>query len=375
MKARISAGFSFSMALAAVGMLAAVQFATAEEDIHYSFGDIVEIAPNARLVIGQPLEASLKQPDIANSLMYKAGTTLVVVDTGATPSFIPLLNKAAEQLRPFDAVLLINTHLHIDHVGNNGWIDTLGVPARHYISAHDLVLMRDQLAYFADRFGAASPYLPELPRAKELAADLLSWFGKVNTDTKSLAALESLPLEEIKIGSTIWNGWRFLDGKVAVLQTQGHTDGHVAVFLPDLRLLDLADETTGYYSAYGGTPAWQLMTLERAAEAFREGAADTLVDGHTFDVLRGEAATKKMDGMVRDALAYNAAAVRILNEHAEGITAVDLATAIDKAPEIADTSSGANSLPLYSVMQILNKLRELGAPLPKKPADPVAFPH
>ena len=56
--------------------------------------------------------------------------------------------------------------------------------------------MRDQLAYFTDRFGAASPYLPELPRAKELAADLLSWFGKVNTDTKSLAALESLPLEE-----------------------------------------------------------------------------------------------------------------------------------------------------------------------------------
>jgi len=99
MKARISTGFSFSMGLAAVWMLAAVQFATAEEDIHYSFGDIVEIAPNARLVIGQPLEASMKQPDIANSLMYKAGTTLVVVDTGATPSFIPLLNKAAEQLR------------------------------------------------------------------------------------------------------------------------------------------------------------------------------------------------------------------------------------------------------------------------------------
>jgi len=92
------------------------------------------------------------------------------------------------------------------------------------------------------------------------------------------------------------------------------------------------------------------MTLERAAETFREGAADTLVDGHTFDVLRGEAATKKMDGMVRDALAYNAAAVRILNEHAEGITVVELATAIDKAPEIADTSSGANSLPLYSVI-------------------------
>ena len=69
MKARISAGFSFSMGLAAVWMLAAVQFATAEEGIHYSFGDIVEIAPDARLVIGQPLEASMKQPDIANSLM------------------------------------------------------------------------------------------------------------------------------------------------------------------------------------------------------------------------------------------------------------------------------------------------------------------
>lgn len=363
------------LALAAVWMLAAVQFATAEDGARYSFGDIVEIAPNARLVIGQPLEASIKQPDIANCLMYKAGATLVVVDTGATTSFIPLLNKAAEQLRPFEAVLLINTHLHVDHVGNNGWIDTLGVPARQYISAHDLVLMHDQVAYFANRFGAASPYLPGLPPAREFATALLSWFGKVNADTKSLATLESLSLEEIKIGSTIWNGWRFLNGKVAVLQTQGHTDGHVAVFLPDLKLLDLGDETTGYYSAYGGTPAWQLMTLERAAEAFREGSVDTLVDGHTFDVLRSEVATKKMDDMVRAALAYNAAAVRILSEHAEGITVLDLATAVDKAPEIADVSSGVNSLPLYSIMQVLNKLRELGVPLPEKPAERVAFPR
>jgi glyoxylase-like metal-dependent hydrolase (beta-lactamase superfamily II) len=363
-----------TVALAAVWMLAAVPFASADED-SYLFGDIVEIAPNARLVIGQPLNALIKQPDIANCLMYKAGTTLVVVDTGATASFIPLLNRAAEQLRPFEAALLINTHLHVDHVGNNGWIETLGVPTRHYISAHDLIPMRDQVAYFTNKFEAASPYLPGLPPAKEFAAALLSWFGKINADTKSLASLESLPLEEIKIGSTIWNGWRFLNGKVAVLQTGGHTDGHVAVFLPELKLLDLADETTGYYTAYGGTPAWQLMTLERAAEAFREGSVDTLVDGHTFAVLRGEIATKKLDEMVRDALAYNAAAVRILNEHSEGIAIVDLATAVDKAPEIANVSSGANSLPLYSIMQMLNKLRELGVPLPEKPADRVAFPR
>src|SRR3954452_17197385 len=117
---------AFPLALAAVWMLAAVPFATAEEGARYSFGDIVEIAPSARLVIGQPLEVSIKQPDVANCLMYKTGATLVVVDTGATAAFIPLLNRAAEQLRPVEAVLLINTHLHVDHVGNNGWIDTLG---------------------------------------------------------------------------------------------------------------------------------------------------------------------------------------------------------------------------------------------------------
>jgi glyoxylase-like metal-dependent hydrolase (beta-lactamase superfamily II) len=271
--------------------------------------------------------------------------------------------------------LLINTHLHLDHVGNNDWIETLGVPTRHYISAHDLVLMRDQLAYFAARYGAANPYLPELPAGKDFAEKVLAWFGKTNAATKSLAALESLPLEEIKIGSTIWNGWRFLDDKVEVLQTMGHTDGHVAVFLPELKLLDLGDETTHYYSAYGGMPAWHLMTLERSAQALKEGAVEILADGHTFDVLRGDAATNKMNKMARHALAYNAATVRILNEHPDGITVVDLAAAVDKAPEIADASAGANTLPLYSILQILNNLRELGAVLPEKPADPVRFPR
>ena len=147
------------------------------------------------------------------------------------------------------------------------------------------------------------------------------------------------------------------------------------MFLSELKLLFLGDETANYYSAYGGMPAWHLMTIERSAQALKEGSVETLIDSHNFEVLKGAAATQKMEDMVRHALAYDAATVRILNEHPGGISVVDLAASVDKAPELADATGGVNTLPLYAVLQILNKMRELGIAEPASPSDPVNFPR
>ena len=83
------------------------------------------------------------QVDIANVVLYKSGTTLAVVDTGGTVEFTAYLDSAAAQLAPYEEVLLVTSHGHADHVGNNAWVDTLGVPVTHLMSAHDIAAMRD----------------------------------------------------------------------------------------------------------------------------------------------------------------------------------------------------------------------------------------
>ncbi|MET0916897.1 MAG: MBL fold metallo-hydrolase, partial [Burkholderiales bacterium] len=96
----------------------AAQAQLASRDLNY--GEIVPIAPATRLVVGRSRDMRTNQSDVANVVMHKAGSTLVVIDNGATPGFRQYLDKAAAQLRPFDSVVLLITHGHSDHTGNNG---------------------------------------------------------------------------------------------------------------------------------------------------------------------------------------------------------------------------------------------------------------
>jgi len=82
----------------------------------------VRVVPNTLVVVGRPLAAAKGEADVANTILYRAGETLYVIDTGATPSFRPFLRKAINRLRPFRHVVLINTHGHPDHWGNNALV-------------------------------------------------------------------------------------------------------------------------------------------------------------------------------------------------------------------------------------------------------------
>lgn len=341
-----------------------------------SYGDIIEVAPNVELVGGRPLDIQQGEIDVANALLYKSDSTLVVIDTGGTAGFIQYLNAAAKRLMPFDRAVLINTHGHADHVGNNAWIDKLGVPAEHFISAHDLTLMRDQVGYFTDAFDEVGPYLPDAPPGRVFAQQLIDLFGGLDTETKSLTLFESLPLAPIDIGGTSWDGWSLLDGNVLVLRTSGHTAGHVAVYLPGPKVLHLADETTGFYQTFpDAAAAANLLTLQRAANAVRNGAVTALTDGHSFSIHRGDEAVAFLTGLINGAIAYDTAVTRVLNEHADGITVADLVSEVAEAPEMSNAPSGANNIPIFKYMQIVNKLRELGITRPTDPSALVAFPR
>ncbi|WP_020206680.1 MBL fold metallo-hydrolase [Cupriavidus sp. WS] len=341
-----------------------------------SYGELVEIAPGALLIVGRMRNLEAGISSVANAVMYKSGTQLVVIDVGATAGFRAYLDEAARRLQPYDRVTLISTHGHCDHTGNNGWIDTLGVPAEAYMSVRDLAMMRDQINTFVPMFDEARPFVPGMPAGRVLAESAIGQFGTLDVETRSLTLLESLPSEEIRIGSTLWNGWRLFGGEVVALKTQGHTVGHVAVLLPAIGHLHLADETTSYYQAFsGGSPETNLLTLERTAQALREGAIRSLTDGHSFEFYPREQATAYLERLVGSALAFDAAITRILREHPGGIRVPDLMAKLRAAPEMEGAPMSAEANPILPVMQLLNKMKELGVPVPAEGEGLLRFPR
>ncbi|WP_314247430.1 MBL fold metallo-hydrolase [Streptomyces kutzneri] len=140
-----------------------------------ALGDLIEIDDRTVLVLGQELDLAHDQPDVANALVHRAGDTLVLVDTGVTPAFRTALRAAADRVGPWTRALLLTTHGHPDHVGNNDLPDELGVPVEHYVPAPDLDQMRDPESYWVRSFERIAWAAP-LP-APELADKVLSLFA------------------------------------------------------------------------------------------------------------------------------------------------------------------------------------------------------
>jgi glyoxylase-like metal-dependent hydrolase (beta-lactamase superfamily II) len=165
--------------------------------------DIAGLYQRAGAAFG-PLKAEV------NVVVIRTGTDVILVDTGAGPDFMPTLGKLADRLEaariaPDTVTKVVFTHAHPDHLW--GVIDPLGgsilfEKARHLMTAteRDFWLKPDVEATVADAFKAMA----------------------VGTQRRLKAIADRI--EIVAPGQEVAPG-------VALVDTAGHTPGHVSVLL------------------------------------------------------------------------------------------------------------------------------------------------
>ncbi|MFD9520509.1 MBL fold metallo-hydrolase [Streptomyces sp. NPDC059979] len=323
-----------------------------------ALGDLIEIDDETVLVRGQELDVEHGRPDVANALVHRVGDTLVLVDTGVTAAFRAALREAADRVGPWSRALVLTTHGHLDHVGNNDLADELGVPAEHYVPAPDLDQMRDPAGYWVRSFERIAGLAP-LPAPPALAGRVVSLFEPMRPFGATTRTYEERPLERIRIGSTRFTGWTFADGAVRVLRSQGHCAGHVIVHLSDCGILHLSDEGNGPCGAMVDADQLKIQTvLGAVALLFEEGGAALLTDGHTFAVRRGAEVVSYLDGLLEQATALQEAALTLTGESRQ-IRPGAFATRYAEAAAGLG-GGGANPNTMFTAMTAVNQLRELG---------------
>jgi glyoxylase-like metal-dependent hydrolase (beta-lactamase superfamily II) len=328
----------------------------------HSFGDVVQIAPDTLMVVGRHLDIAKGQADVANSLLYRHDGVVYWVDTGATHDFVAPLRRAFQQLQPYTKIVLVNTHGHADHVGNNALLNALGASSvEHYVPQAEIATMRDQVGYFAEGFSVISPFQPDFADSRAASAKLLNIFQPLEVESGHVTPLESLPLAEIRLGRTSWTGYVLGGGAVQVLRAQGHTAGEVMVYLPEVKLLDLADEDTGYQQVFlGHNTVLSQAVFARIIDAIDDGAVGLAIDGHSFEVKSGPQMKAHLENRLESAVAYDVALHRILRDHPQGVTVAELVSALNEAPEMRNALVGDNANPLFEMLQVTVKFRELG---------------
>ena len=135
-----------------------------------ALGDVIEIDEQTVLVLGQELNVAQGRPDVANALVHRVEDTLVVVDTGVTVAFRAALQAATRRVGDWSRAVVLTTHGHPDHVGNNDLADELGVPVEHFVPARDLDQMRDPAPYWVRSLSRIAGVVP-LPAPPPLAGN------------------------------------------------------------------------------------------------------------------------------------------------------------------------------------------------------------
>ena len=328
-----------------------------------SLGDVLEIDDRTVLVLGQELDVAHDQPDVANALVHRAGEILFLVDTGVTTAFREALRAAVDRVGPWSRLVVLTTHGHPDHVGNNDLADELGrdrnVPAEHFVPARDLPQMLDPATYWIRSFSRIAGVVP-LPAPPRLAGDkVVSLFQPLRPFAAVTRTYEELPLERIAVGAVPMTGWSFADGAVRVLRSQGHCAGHVVVHLRDSAVVHLADEGNGPCGVMHDADQLKLQTVLGAVAAlFEQGQAAILTDGHTFTVRHGADAATYLNGLLDQAMALQEVALSATKDRA---SVAPHEFAAEYARGVAKLGvGGANPNPMFTGMMAVNQLAEIG---------------
>ncbi|MEA4921674.1 MAG: MBL fold metallo-hydrolase [Clostridiaceae bacterium] len=287
------------------------------------YGDIIQFRKNAFMVEGKIPSSIMKEPDIANSIIYKESDIVYVIDTGATTFFGEKLIEAIEKLRPFRKLILFNSHCHPDHVGNNSIIMKIAADEKeHYISktgiagldaTKDFYRKFKNIEQYYDYLNGPSKFpatiirVLKLTRLKDedtplyiLVKNTLKKFQPLETSIETITPLEKNIPVNMKIGETQWKGWKFND-QVFVLQAQGHSPDEVVFFMPAIKTLILADETFEFFNCWPDSDSDNVKAvLNKSIQLFKSKEAEILISGHTHTVMKNEEAVRFLETLLKE---------------------------------------------------------------------------
>ena len=310
-------------------------------------GDLHEIAPNLVVIEGHHPHAMWEDPDLPTIAAYRGERTLYLFDTGVGPEQRAALLRVAEQLGGAEEVLLLNSHGHMDHLGNNDVLAEIPAARRRHLfpraarsraglrgvlrpavpprcallrlpdRPHDrpcgrrLDPSRGRRRPGADRRATSptsasgiselgiSPALGQF--VPSLLVDMLvRTYPPVYPSVETMEDYEDLaPAGTVRIGAIDWNGWSLNGGEVNVLLSEGHSAGGVVFHVPEHRFLMMADETTSIPIWADSDPRNAVATARRALAMMDAGDLDVLAAGHRpLLPVRGDEARGVLRGVV-----------------------------------------------------------------------------
>jgi glyoxylase-like metal-dependent hydrolase (beta-lactamase superfamily II) len=393
------------------------------------FTDIHSLASNLVVIEGRHPTLLWEACDVPSIVVYRASKTLYVLDTGVGPEQRAVLQAQIAALgQGAEEIVLVNSHGHFDHLGNNDLLQKAAIPKKRHLISKEAAPDSDIRAELYEMYGRGKDYfsyIDGLPLPTEKISGLLKALGAPSIAPATLEelggkiresgvlpalnqfmpsivvdllmatypdvfpSLETIRFLEdgsaagpIEIGGGQWNGWSLGDGapEVYVLRSGGHSKGGVVFYIPEHKFLMLADETTAVPIWPDTDPRRVIATAQKALAMLDNGALNWLCAGH-FPMVpsnNAEQVRGSLQRIISQAGQFSEAIEKEFAAHPEGLTVDQLYDALRKEGPATSYVNFlmANQFPVFSTfmkLTLLNHLLLYSFPLTKGPDGKVLF--
>lgn len=247
--------------------------------------DLHRLGPNVIVIEGRELILG-EQGDVAQIVLHRQGNLLTLIDSGAFAEDRNAILRAAQQLGDVSRVVLLNSHGHVDHVGNNDVIYELASLAEHYIPKKDYPNLCDQAGFFEHLMDESTRYL-DLGSPRQMVEKLMRMFPELRVNSDRVSMIEDhFVLQEFTLGGVSFSAFRV--GPVLAIPTEGHTIGHLCFLFPQEGFFYGADEFIGPVAPWGdSSPTNQLKACRLVMDLVRAGVVTHAARGHHWGIVSG----------------------------------------------------------------------------------------
>ncbi len=379
-----------------------------------STGTIHEIADDLFLIEGHHPHTLWDDPDLPTIAIYRRGPRLYLLDSGVGDDQYRAILEVVRGFDGIEEVLLLNSHGHVDHLGNNHVLQAISATRRRHYIPRAARSALDYEAFFAKMYRSGIGYFdylagldldPEriasllrtLGASSALTSDdvavlghqlnslgitpalggfipslvveiLLQTYPEVFLSVDTMTDYEDLgPAQAISIGSAEWTGWSFTDDlgalEVQVLQSGGHSAGGVVFFLPEHGFLMLADETSALPIWTDSDPRKIAATATRALSMIDEGHLRQLCAGHKPMLpVVADAARTQLQQILDVGAEFAATVDAVLERNADGLSVDELYDVLvaEATPNSVITISSSLQFPVFATflkLTLLNHCR------------------
>lgn len=376
------------------------------------FTDIHSLARNLVVIEGRHPKVLWEACDVPSIVVYRAAKTLYVLDTGVGPEQRAALEAQMAALgEGAGEIVLVNSHGHFDHLGNNDLLGKSAISRKRHLISKNAAPGRDIRAELFEMYGRGKDYfsyINGLPLPADKISGLLNALGApsiapgtledlgtklhdsnilpafnqfipsivvdillatypaVFPSVETMTFLEDISApQQIKLAGAQWSGWTLGSDapEVHVLQSSGHSKGGVVFYIAEHKFLMLADETTAVPIWPDTDPRRVVDTAQKALTMLDNGALQWLCAGH-FPMIPSNDATQVRASLKRvlsQSTEFSETVGKELAAHPEGLTVDELYDALRR--DVPSTSYLsfliASQFPVFTTFMKLTLLNHL----------------